>query len=143
MTGPLDSPGFWLHQAALAWAADLGARLAPLDLTPTQFTLLAATNWLGKDGPVNQQAVADFAGSDRMMASRVLRSLESRGLVVRLPDPASRRSLLLRTTAEGSSLVHRAVAAAAEADARMFGDDRSNWRERLRPLAVRRSGTGS
>ena len=35
--GPLMSPGFWLHHAALAWRQAMEHRLRPLGLTPTQF----------------------------------------------------------------------------------------------------------
>jgi len=38
---PLMSPGFWLHHAALAWQQVFGRRLRPLNLTPTQFMLMA------------------------------------------------------------------------------------------------------
>lgn len=44
--GPLRSPGFWLHHAALTWRAELDARLRPLGLTPTQFMLLGSAGWL-------------------------------------------------------------------------------------------------
>ena len=41
------SPGFWLHHAALAWRQVFDRRLRPLNLTPTQFMLLAsAGGWL-------------------------------------------------------------------------------------------------
>ena len=76
--GPLLSPGFWLHQAALAWRAELEARLRPLGLTPTQFLLLASTGWLERTGKPTQQALAEHTGADRMMTSRVVRTLEER-----------------------------------------------------------------
>jgi DNA-binding MarR family transcriptional regulator len=39
--------------------------------------------------PPTQQAVADHAGADRMMTSKVVRSLEQRGLVTRRPIGAT------------------------------------------------------
>ena len=83
------SPGFWLHHAALAWRQVFDRRLRPLYLSPTQFMLLASAGWLvtTSGGPPTQQEVADHAGADRMMASKVLQTLVDRDLVVRQPDP--------------------------------------------------------
>ena len=137
--GPLASPGFWLHQAALAWLHELDTRLRPLQLTHTQFTLLAAVSFLGKtlETVPTQQQVADFAGSDRMMASKVLRVLVERGLVTRAQDPDDARVLRLSSTAEGDVLVRDAALAAREVDNLFFGDDEDRvvWREHLQTIA--------
>jgi DNA-binding MarR family transcriptional regulator len=87
------SPGFWLHHAALAWRQVFDRRLRPLSLTPTQFMLLASAGWLAATAgqPPTQQEVADHAGADRMMTSRVVQTLVDRGLVLRQPDPADGR----------------------------------------------------
>jgi DNA-binding MarR family transcriptional regulator len=139
--GPLSSPGFWLKRAAYDWLAALEARLTPYDLTSTQFTLLAATNWLtrGEHG-CSQQEIADFAGSDRATASRVLRGLEARGLVERVADSQSARSLLVRTTPEGFALAVEVAPLARATDREFFGsvDDVPTLRNQLRGLADRR-----
>ncbi|WP_322769495.1 hypothetical protein [Frankia sp. Cr1] len=57
--GPLASPGFWLHRAGLA----------------------------GTQGPPTRQDVAEFAGADRMMTSKVVRALEHRGLLSQIQLP--------------------------------------------------------
>lgn len=140
--GPLASPGFWLHQAALAWLHELDTRLRPLQLTHTQFTLLAAVSFLGKtlDVVPTQQQVADFAGSDRMMASKVLRVLVERGLVTRSSDPTDARILRLSSTAAGDELVRQAAMAARDVDHLFFGDDedRAVWRAHLQTIAERK-----
>ncbi len=104
--GPLASPGFWLHHAALSWRQLFDRRLRPLNLTPTQFMLLAAAGWLAASAgqPPTQQEVADHAGADRMMTSKVLQTLVDRGLVQREPDPADGRMKRLRLTPEGREL---------------------------------------
>jgi DNA-binding MarR family transcriptional regulator len=137
--GPLQSSGFWLHHAALAWRRQLDARLADLPLTHTQFNLLASTSWLGRDntGPTQQQA-ATLAGADRMMASKVLASLEQRGLLVRRTHPSDTRAKRLEVTPEGRELVHRAVRIVAEIDEAIFGPagpERDQLREQLRHIA--------
>lgn len=129
--GPLASTGFWLHRAALAWLNDVDARLRPLGLTHTQFTLLAATSWLTwGQKPVAQQEIASFASCDRMMTSRVLRTLEDRGLLDRQSDSGNGRIVLVEVTPKGRDLVLAAVKVAAETDSTFFPD--VSVRRRLR-----------
>lgn len=140
--GPLASPGFWLHRAALAWLNDIDSRLRPIGLTHTQFTLLASTSWLTwQQQPVSQQEIATFASCDRMMASRVLRTLEDRGLLERRADAANARVVLVEVTSTGHDLVLTAVKAAAETDAAFFPDaaTRSRLRTEFRGLVEDRS----
>jgi DNA-binding MarR family transcriptional regulator len=138
-SGPMLSPGFWLHHAALAWRAELDVRLRPLGLTPTQFLLLASAGWLEHlTGPPTQQQVADQAGADRMMTSRVVRTLEDRGLLVRRADQGSARSLRLSLTDAGRTAIGRATQAAREVDTLLFGDAPTQLRDALRRVAEQR-----
>jgi DNA-binding MarR family transcriptional regulator len=139
-SGPMLSPGFWLHHAALTWRAELDAKLRPLGLTPTQFMLLASAGWLEHtDGPPTQQAVAERAGADRMMTSKIVRSLEERGLLERRTDPADARAVRLTLTADGRQLVRRATQLARDLDVLFFGEEADGMREALRGIAERRS----
>jgi DNA-binding MarR family transcriptional regulator len=139
-SGPLLSPGFWLHHAALAWRAELDARLRPLGLTPTQFMLLAATGWLQRLGqPPTQQEVAEQAGADRMMTSKVVRSLEDRGLLVRQAHESDARALRLARTPIGRDLTRQAIQAAQDVDSLFFGEAAPELRATLRRMAGRRS----
>lgn len=136
-TGPLLSTGFWLHQAALAWRAELDTRLRPLGLTPTQFMLLATTGWLTHLGQrPTQQEVAEQAGADRMMTSKVVRALADRGLLQRESDAADARALRLALTPAGRDLVRRATKIAREVDTRFFGPDSTDLRAALRQLVT-------
>jgi DNA-binding MarR family transcriptional regulator len=136
--GPLMSPGFWLHHAALAWLQALDAGLRPLGLTHTQFNLLGSVSWLTiTQGAPTQQQAAELAGADRMMASKVLRTLEERGLVTRAADPADARTKRLVISGRGRALVHQAVQVAAEVDAAFFGagPQREQMRASLEKMA--------
>ncbi|MEC3919711.1 MarR family winged helix-turn-helix transcriptional regulator [Nocardia sp. CDC160] len=137
--GPLMSPGFWLHHAALEWRTRLERNLRPLGLTPTQFNLLASAGWLSRqDDLPTQQQVADMSGSDRMMASKVIRGLEDRGLLARRADPADARALRIELTPAGRELVSRAVQIAVDTDVEIFGPDGDFLREHLKPIAAHR-----
>jgi DNA-binding MarR family transcriptional regulator len=137
LRGPLASPGYWLRRAAQDWRRELGVRLRPLDLTPTQFDVLAATSWLGRSGTSpTQQDIADFSGNDRMMTSKVIRTLESRELVARTPDGTDARTNRLAVTNAGRALVTDATAIARGVDADLFAglDDPSDLRGQLRTV---------
>ncbi|WP_225054397.1 helix-turn-helix domain-containing protein [Nocardia sp. alder85J] len=78
------------EDAALTWRAEIDARLHP-----TQFIVLATAGWLEHlDGPPTQQQVADATGTDRQMTSRVVRTLQDRGLIgwLRVASPRSESS---------------------------------------------------
>jgi DNA-binding MarR family transcriptional regulator len=131
------SPGFWLHHAALAWRQAMEHTLRPLGLTPTQFNLLASTGWLARTGqPPTQQQVADNAGADRMMTSKVLRTLEDRGLLTRTPDPRDSRTLRLQLTDQGRTLASQAIRLAVNLDEQLFGTNSDRLREELRTIAT-------
>lgn len=136
-TGPLLSPGFWLHQAALAWRAELDTRLRPLGLTPTQFLLLASTGWLERTGKPTQQSVAEHAGADRMMTSKVVRTLEERGLLQRESDEDDARALRLALTPTGRTITRQATQIARDVDVEFFGPDPAELRATLRNLSSR------
>ncbi|MFG3280348.1 MarR family winged helix-turn-helix transcriptional regulator [Streptomyces sp. NPDC048111] len=119
---PRDSPGFLLWHATLRWQREIAAALGPLNLTHVQFVLLACTWWLNTHGEhPNQQTLARQSGTDVKMASQVLRSLETKGLIEREVDPADTRAKRLRVTGAGAELAPRAIAAVEEVDARFFG----------------------
>ena len=139
LRGPLASPGYRLHIAALAWRRELGTRLRPLGLTPTQFDAIAAVSFLGRTGRPTQQQIADFSGLDRMMLSKVLAGLEQRGLVERAPDAVDARAKRLAITPAGRELVDAATAIARGVDADLFSGVESpeRLRDELRTLAER------
>ena len=79
--GPGASPGFLLWRTTLNWQRAMATTLKPLDLTHVQFVLLASVWWLAGQaklgaGLPSQREVADHAGTDVMMTSQVLRTLE-------------------------------------------------------------------
>ncbi|MFF1477679.1 MarR family winged helix-turn-helix transcriptional regulator [Streptomyces sp. NPDC058301] len=118
---PGESPGFLLWHATLRWQRGVTAALTPLGLTHVQFVLLACTWWLNGQGEhPNQLAVARQAGTDVKMTSQVVRTLETKGLLVRETDPSDTRAKRLRVTEAGAELAPRAIAAVEAVDAEFF-----------------------
>ena len=132
---PSESPGFLLWQAANRWQQRQRAALASLGLTPVQFVLLAGAE---DDTPLTQARVARHARADVMMTSQVIRGLERRRLVRRVPHPTDTRARVLRPTAAGRKLARRAAYVVDDADRAFFeavGADRARLAEALGALA--------
>jgi DNA-binding MarR family transcriptional regulator len=104
-----------------------------------QFVLLAGVAALAEDeGPLTQARVARHARADAMMASQVIRGLERRKLVRRVPHPTDTRARALRPTAAGRKLARQAAYVVDEADRAFFeavGADRARLAEALGALA--------
>lgn len=132
--GPLASPGFWLLQAAQRWKVEFNRAASALDLTHAQFQVLAGTGWLEYLGTApTQQQVAEQAGTDRMMASKLIAALERRGLMERT---AQGRTKHVQLTEDGRQLTARATAIARDIDRWLF-DDAATSRDLLRGVAHR------
>ena len=119
--GPEASPGFLMWRAALAWQRDIAAALEPVELTHSQFVLLACTQWLEEHGDgASQVMVATQAGMDVKTTSQVLRRLERAGLVSRQPDPKDARARIVTMTAAGRDVGARATCLVEDADEAYF-----------------------
>jgi DNA-binding MarR family transcriptional regulator len=119
---PNDSPGLLLWRATLHWQRQITAALKPLDLTHVQFVLLASTWWLTSvagETP-SQRQVAEHAGTDPMMTSQVLRTLEAKGLITRAEHPDDSRARALSVTRRGNTLARKALTVVEAADAEFF-----------------------
>ena len=115
-----ESTGLLLWQVTNRWQAAQRAALKPFGLTHVQFVLSAALAWLGTEGPVTQRRLADFAGTDPMMTSQVVRALVDRGLVERTAHRDDGRAWSLSITGEGTALVNRAIVAVEACDDAFF-----------------------
>lgn len=116
-----ESPGLLMWRATNAWQAAQRQALAPFDLTHVQFVLLASLTWLGAEASVTQRDLAAHAGTDPMMTSQVLRTLEQKGLVVRAPHPSDGRARAVSVTDAGAALANRANTAVEATDRAYFG----------------------
>jgi DNA-binding MarR family transcriptional regulator len=106
-----DQVGFLLRRAHQRHAALFLDLMAPLDLTPTQFTALIKVVELGK---VTQNQLGRLVATDPATIQGVVRRLTVRGLVRRTPDPMDRRTAVLAPTPVGLDVAGRAVALARQ-----------------------------
>jgi DNA-binding MarR family transcriptional regulator len=118
---PNDSPGYLLGQVTMLWQRKLKRVLDPLDLTHTQFVLLAALGWLSKtNSKVTQVDIANQSNADRMMVSKVLRTLEEKGFITRQGHETDTRAKTIRLTNNGRTVLQKAIVEVEDADLDFF-----------------------
>lgn len=118
---PNDSPGYLLGQVTMLWQRTLKKVLDPLDLTQTQFVLLAAVGWLSKkSNAVTQVDIANQSNADRMMVSKVLRTLEEKKFITRQEHETDTRAKTIRLTTTGERVLQKALVEVEKADRSFF-----------------------
>jgi DNA-binding MarR family transcriptional regulator len=90
------------------------------DLTPTQYSVLALVR---VRGPLGLAELTELEGLNPTMLSRIVKVLDERGLIRRLPDPSDMRAARVEVTPEGAQLHERV----REQRTRVL----SEWLERL------------
>jgi DNA-binding MarR family transcriptional regulator len=118
---PDDSPGYLLGQLTLLWQRKLKRVLDPLDLTHTQFVLLAALGWLSRESDaVTQTDIANLGNTDRMMVSKVLRTLEEKGFLTRQEHQTDTRAKTIKLTPNGETVLQKALVLVESTDVEFF-----------------------
>lgn len=110
-------PGFLLRRAHQISAAVFEDECRGLALTPAQFgvlTVLKAHPGLG------QSSLARALGFDKVTVLRVLRGLQTRGLVTRGPAQDNRRNMSVVLTSEGEEVLRHAQRPAEKAYRRLL-----------------------
>ncbi len=120
---PDKSPGYLLGQLTLLWQRKLKKVLDPLDLTHTQFILLTSIAWLtNKNDCVTQVEIANRNNFDRMMVSKVLRTLQTKKLITRQEHDTDTRAKTVNLTTDGKKVLQTALTKVEKADIEFFSD---------------------
>ena len=118
---PDTSPGYLLGQLTLLWQRKLKKVLDPLDLTHTQFILLTSIAWLtNKSENITQVEIANLNNFDRMMVSKVLRTLENKKLITRKEHSTDTRAKIVKLTTNGKKILQTALTKVENADIEFF-----------------------
>ncbi len=129
---PTRTFGFRLWHVQHAFVRHFEAMLTPLGLTYMQYVMLRAADYLAQAGEQpTQTRLAEVIATDRMMVSKVLRLLESKGLVVRPVHPDDCRAHHVVLTEAGRRLLARAVPVGLQAQQQFFGRLGSSRMEQL------------
>lgn len=119
-TGPDQSPGFLLWKVSNAWQRKLRAALQPLQLTHSQFVILATATWFEAEGPLTQARLSALTGIDPMTTSQIVRTLTNAQLIERRQHPHDPRANEIAVTPAGRDKAQKAMVVVEEADAQFF-----------------------
>lgn len=129
-----DSLGYLLWQTTMSWQRQMNQALEKVALTHTQFVILAALGWLLRHtDAVTQKEIAEHSNTDRMMVSKILRTLENKGLLDRKEHPVDSRAKLVTLTKQGLETLQRALQVKSDANNLYFKNlsDKEAFRQEL------------
>lgn len=118
---PQQSPGYLLAQLTLLWQRKQKKALDELDITHTQFVLLSSIAFLSKSSSeVTQIDIANLNNYDRMMVSKVLRTLEIKALIKRTEHNTDTRAKIVVLTPSGTTILQSALTKVENSDMEFF-----------------------
>ena len=92
-----------------------------MDLTHTQFVLLASLSWLSRESnAVTQVDIANQSNADRMMVSKVLRTLEEKKFITRQEHETDTRAKTIQPTDAGREKLQKAIIQVENTDKDFF-----------------------
>lgn len=120
---PNNNIGYLLWQTTMLWQRQMNTALNDLELTHTQFVLLASLGWLlKKSHNVTQAEIADFSKTDRMMVSKILQTLEKNELIDRKKHETDTRAKCVFLTVKGKKTLQKAFKIKVHANNDFFGN---------------------
>ncbi len=118
---PEESAGFLLWQITNLWQRKMNSALKELDLTHVQFALLAGMAWLERfEKPITQVRLAKYANTNIMMTSKVIRTLEKKGFILRDECENDTRAKCVSLTEEGIQRFEKALSVVKVVDEKFF-----------------------
>ncbi len=116
-----ESSGYLLWQVTTLWQRKIKRQLDTIDLTHTQFVLLATLAWLSKSQSiVTQIEIANHSKTDRMMVSKVLRTLQEKGLITRKEHETDTRAKAISLSEKGVIVLQKALVLVEQVDIEFF-----------------------
>jgi DNA-binding MarR family transcriptional regulator len=115
-----DSSGFMLWRASNLLQRLHNACLKNLDITTTQFSFMTCLVYLTQNGDVTSSQIVEFTGMDKMLVSDLVKSLEKKKFLLKIPHPEDGRSFFLEATEVGEKTVNQAVRKVEAVDREFF-----------------------
>jgi len=121
---PDNAIGFVLWRIVSRYQREMDRALAPIDLTNLQFVTLALAAWFEQAGqPASQAELARFGGIHPMQISYMLKTLESKGFIMRERSASDTRAKCVSLTRTGLGTLRLALPRAVEVQGRLFGEE--------------------
>lgn len=118
---PNENLGYLLWQTTMIWQRQMNRALDETGLTHTQFVILMALAWLLKTSEeVTQKEIADHSNTDRMMVSKILRTLQKNKLIERKEHKTDTRAKCVFLTEKGTELLQKAIEIKTQANNSFF-----------------------
>ena len=106
---PEQNGGFVIWQVSMLWQRKLKNGLDTIGITHAQFLLLASLQYIGtQKNIVSQQDLAKHCRIDKMMTSKILRTLQKKALLSRKKNKMDTRSKTLALSEEGETILAKA-----------------------------------
>lgn len=103
-----ESTGFLLYNLTTLLQRRMKRELDVLDITHMQFVLLATLKRLSKNSKaITQIEIATESKADKMMVSKVLRTLQTKGFVTREEHSTDTRAKNILLTKEGNLMLQK------------------------------------
>lgn len=122
-----QSPGFLLWKASNLHQRLQRKSLLELDLTPSQFSILACYFFLSsKYSSVTQATVCRHAGIDKMLISDLTKTLIKKNCLKKIANKEDRRSHSIKLTENGEAKCNQALKIIETLDAKFFARARDS-----------------
>ena len=132
------STGFIFIRAYNKWHATIKTELQKIGITHPQFVLMTVLNYLNQTEEfATQTDIAKMADMDVMSVSQILRGLETKGYLIRKPNPKDTRANTVRLLEKGQEIITIALPIVEGIDKQFFStlsDDERIFRNFLHIL---------
>jgi DNA-binding MarR family transcriptional regulator len=106
---PEENLGYLLWQVSTRWQVAMNESLGEMGMTQTQFVIMAALHWLELNSEsVTQNDIANHARIDKTITSKILKSLQNQGFVMRQEHAIDTRAKEVTLTKSGLKLLEKA-----------------------------------
>jgi len=133
-----NSIGYLLYHLTTALQRAVKQQLDKLDITHTQFIILATTYRLSSQNKVvNQIDIAKQSQTDKMMVSKILRTLQEKQLILRVENSIDTRAKNINITPKGIEVFQQAFVLVKQVEQQFFaalGDQKQLFAEQLKTV---------
>jgi len=127
--------GYLLYHLTIELQRAVKQKFDPIGITHTQFIILATIYRLSSENkPINQIEIAKQSGTDKMMVSKLLRTLEEKQLIGRKEDVVDTRSKNVTITPKGVETFKNAFTVIKKVESDFFeplGDEKTQFAKSL------------
>lgn len=135
---PESSTGLLFIRVYNKWHSTITQELKKLGITHPQFVVLTSLNFLSQSNDnVSQVNISKMADMDVMSVSQIIKGLEKKDFIKRIPNPNDSRANAVTLLPKGQEIVEIALPIVENIDDNFFSvlqENESNFRQYLNKL---------